>query len=666
LDDLSGRAGLRNGDRYYNYPAPIQLVDMYSYTQAGLPATKRLQVNQTYYWTVNGYAHQAALTANLDANFTYNNEGKITAMTYPSTVSQNTTTPGASYNYSYDSMYRLSGMTSGSTTVVNNVSYNAANQLLGMSYFGDLSEARGYNVLGQLVGLSTFMQGSGTIQNLAYNYPTGTNNGKLSSMSDAVSGETVTYTYDSLNRLMTANGSGWNETYGYDPFGNLTGKSGTPANVVLAVDSLTNRLGGTDANGNAGSITNSGAIVNLSYDAENRMTGATASGGVQVRSYAYDAQNRRIFTSTGETDSNGDLNNYTVNVYTPGGQKLGAYKISTVLFAPSPYTATIQVALVSSDTYFGARRLAPMDQLGSAGNSSYSTGTYYPWGEPKGSTNPQDTWSYATYWTDSFSSLDYANNRYYSNAYGRFMTPDPYQAMAKGANDPKNPQSWNRYEYVLGDPVNRIDPTGRDSCDPEDPNCDPECGQLCFPVPPPIFPFAPLANFNITIACDVQVFAQPIAGVPGGYHAYIQTIVEVAVDDITTTISQVFQATDQSKSNPQVQCSKTAALTGQCWLNNISGPPVVSAGSNALANQGGTQIFDSGFSASECGNFSAIAASSAIYPNNANTYNVALQNSNSFIYTLLTLGGIPTSTVFTNALSDGIPLVGWGIIIPFF
>ena len=30
----------------------------------------------------------------------------------------------------------------------------------------------------------------------------GTNNGKISSMYNAVSGETVTYTYDSLNRLL--------------------------------------------------------------------------------------------------------------------------------------------------------------------------------------------------------------------------------------------------------------------------------------------------------------------------------------------------------------------------------------------------------------------------------------------------------------------------------
>jgi hypothetical protein len=67
--------------------------------------------------------------------------------------------------------------------------------------------------------------------------------------------------------------------------------------------------------------------------------------------------------------------------------------------------------------------------------------------------------------------LDYANNRYYSNAYGRFMTPDPYQA----SGGPSNPQSWNRYAYTSGDPVNFHDPAGlmeEAICD-EDGN---ECG----------------------------------------------------------------------------------------------------------------------------------------------------------------------------------------------
>ena len=132
--------------------------------------------------------------------------------------------PGPSYNYSYDSMYRLSGMTTSSgTPMVNNVSYNAANQMLTMSY-PSANETRTYNAA-EPVHQS---QRPGTLENLTYNYPTGTNNGKISSMYNAVSGETVTYTYDSLNRLLTANGSGWGEQYGFDGFGNLLSRPSPP------------------------------------------------------------------------------------------------------------------------------------------------------------------------------------------------------------------------------------------------------------------------------------------------------------------------------------------------------------------------------------------------------------------------------------------------------
>jgi hypothetical protein len=36
------------------------------------------------------------------------------------------------------------------------------------------------------------------------------------------------------------------------------------------------------------------------------------------------------------------------------------------------------------------------------------------------------------------------------------MTPDPYKA----SGGPASPQSWNRYTYTRGDPVNRYDPAG--------------------------------------------------------------------------------------------------------------------------------------------------------------------------------------------------------------
>lgn len=44
--------------------------------------------------------------------------------------------------------------------------------------------------------------------------------------------------------------------------------------------------------------------------------------------------------------------------------------------------------------------------------------------------------------------------RYYSSIMGRFLTPDP------GDADLVHPQSFNRYTYGYGDPINSLDPTG--------------------------------------------------------------------------------------------------------------------------------------------------------------------------------------------------------------
>jgi RHS repeat-associated protein len=440
-------ANIRQNPDVSSNPLPIQLNDMYSYTQAGLPAAKRLQVNEVVY---HGAPHYTQ-TANLDSTYTYNNEGKITAMTYPSTVNgAGTSIAGAGYNYSYDGMYRLSGMTdSSSNTIVNGVSYNAANQLLGMTFSG-VAETRGYNVLGQLTSLNA---GS---ENLTYNYPTGANNGKISSYTP-VSGETVTYTYDTLNRLWTVSDKiGLTvqsaETYGYDAFGNLLSKmltGGTGPTLSQAVNPGNNQIVGQtyDANGNS--------LASYSgYDVENRLY--TIYNGPPYTIYSYDAQGKRVFLWAGTLDSNNNPTGYSLVAYSPSGQKLGTYLIypDQTYQGHGPFTT---VTLTSSDKYFGGRRLAVLDQLGSAG-------TYYPWGEAKGTTNPQDTWSYATYWRDSATGLDYANQRYYANAYGRFMTPDPYRANSAGPGDPGNPQNWNRYAYTAGDPVNAIDPEGTTFC----------------------------------------------------------------------------------------------------------------------------------------------------------------------------------------------------------
>jgi hypothetical protein len=46
------------------------------------------------------------------------------------------------------------------------------------------------------------------------------------------------------------------------------------------------------------------------------------------------------------------------------------------------------------------------------------------------------------------------------------MTPDPYKGNGGGPGDANNPQSWNHYAYVEGDPVNNVDPAGEFTLSP--------------------------------------------------------------------------------------------------------------------------------------------------------------------------------------------------------
>lgn len=52
--------------------------------------------------------------------------------------------------------------------------------------------------------------------------------------------------------------------------------------------------------------------------------------------------------------------------------------------------------------------------------------------------------------------LDFAQARYYNNQHGRFTTVDPLAASAKLAN----PQTWNRFLYVINNPLKFTDPDG--------------------------------------------------------------------------------------------------------------------------------------------------------------------------------------------------------------
>lgn len=122
--------------------------------------------------------------------------------------------------------------------------------------------------------------------------------------------------------------------------------------------------------------------------------------------------------------------------------------------------------------------------LDRSGTNQVSEARFYPYGDEITST-ANDREKFATYTRDSYTGLDYADQRYYASIYGRFNTPDPYVAggAARGnVNNPSDPGTWNRYEYVGGDPANRSDPDGTD--------------WIFIFNPPPSLPLDPFAGMN--------------------------------------------------------------------------------------------------------------------------------------------------------------------------
>ena len=146
--------------------------------------------------------------------------------------------------------------------------------------------------------------------NMTYNSSATQNNGRIVSSSDAVTGENVSYTYDSLNRLIAAATTGtggvqWGDSYTYDGFGNLTSKTPTKGSAPSAspqVDPTTNRarmIGdyGFDANGNW--LGASGSRVNT-WNVENQLiSNGTVDGNGNPITYTYDPWGKRVMQSSG-------------------------------------------------------------------------------------------------------------------------------------------------------------------------------------------------------------------------------------------------------------------------------------------------------------------------------------------------------------------------------
>jgi RHS repeat-associated protein len=91
-----------------------------------------------------------------------------------------------------------------------------------------------------------------------------------------------------------------------------------------------------------------------------------------------------------------------------------------------------------------------------ASRTMYSSAAYAPFGEQYANVGTADA-SFTSQDQDTLSSLYDFPARRQSSSQGRWIAPDPAGLRAVGIT---NPQSWNRYVYVLGNPLGLIDPMG--------------------------------------------------------------------------------------------------------------------------------------------------------------------------------------------------------------
>lgn len=307
---------------------------------------------------------------------------------------------------------------------------------------------------------------SASTQNLLklnFDYGTTANNGNVKSQMITIPtvgasqgfAATQNYSYDSLNRIKQAvetipSQTGWQQAFIYDRYGNRRFDTANNATTTLMpncpvavcnpeINPTNNRLigYGFDSSGNTSQDANDQTFI---YDAENKQVQVNNVNGI-VGQYFYNGDGQRVkkvVPNTGET---------TVFVYDASNKLVAEY--STMVAS-----ATIAKISYLTNDHLGSPRITT-DALGQV----ISRRDFMPFGEEitranYGSDSVRQ--KFTTYERDNETELDFAEARYYNNSLGRFTSVDPLMASA----DVEIPQSWNRYVYVMNNPLVFIDPTG--------------------------------------------------------------------------------------------------------------------------------------------------------------------------------------------------------------
>jgi RHS repeat-associated protein len=130
------------------------------------------------------------------------------------------------------------------------------------------------------------------------------------------------------------------------------------------------------------------------------------------------------------------------------------------------YAGSVRIAEREASQYVNRVYYLFSDHLGSTNVVSDSNGVivalmlYKAWGETRYVINDSPTdYGYTGQREESGIGLYYYNARWYDPALGRFIQAD---TIVPGAG---NPIAWDRYAYVMNNPINEIDPSGHTYCD---------------------------------------------------------------------------------------------------------------------------------------------------------------------------------------------------------
>ncbi len=395
------------------------------------------------------------------------------------------------YNYNYDPDNRLISASGGgytpATSGSGSVTVSGAEQSAFVLPSGCRERSCGYTVYNSgsisiTIGTTTqsVSYGAGsTAASLASSIAAAFDNDSSSVVNAAVSGDTVTFTakstgtasnypmsesetYDSQyfsggSFPVSASGSTLtggasagnygsgpdvlNESYSIDPWGNMQ-ESGN-FNFTQPF-TTSNQISGYSYDA-AGNLVQDGLGNRYTYDAEGMMTSANSVN------YIYDALQQRVQKTGGS--------NATEIVYFRGhpvallNPSSGAW--TDLIWAGKNLLAEVPGSQTGSPVYRLLDHEGTLAATTTSSGAVIATNLFTPYGQPM-IAGTGDAYSYAGLFQDTEYAGDAAWYRNYTTQQARWLRPDPYN----GSYDLNNPQSFNRYMYVNGNPLSFTDPSG--------------------------------------------------------------------------------------------------------------------------------------------------------------------------------------------------------------